>query len=81
MGMCRQGSSECRALSMPPPPDPATLTREVSSAPVHSAGGYAAATIGRLCIPPSQLRQLLCYASCTAESPMELILEVRYAWH
>ena len=24
---------------------------------------------------------LLCYASHMAESPMELILEVRYAWH
>ena len=23
----------------------------------------------------------LCYASHMAESPMELILEVRYAWH
>ena len=23
----------------------------------------------------------LCYASCMAESPMEGILEVRYAWH
>ena len=26
-------------------------------------------------------RRQLCYASHMAESPMELILEVRYAWH
>ena len=29
----------------------------------------------------SSARALLCYASHMAESPMEVILEVRYAWH
>ena len=44
-------------------------------------GGWAGASERRGCENCARGAGRVCYASHMAESPMELILEVRYAWH